>query len=304
MSVYKSLCTAAVAALLIGSACNTAEAKRVSSGSGSGEENAVLSQLASLNKMIAAGDSKGMALLWSTDGRFTDDLGTAYNGREAVEANFEKSFKETGKPPVELVIETIKFHAPGVAVVEGTVNHKASKNKISRYSMTMSKKSKEWKIASATETPIIAGVAAPENPLESFDWLIGDWEVEKGTNKVNMKAHWAPSKKFIFCEYDIRDGSNPARRETQVIGWDPRNGIPISWNFDSNGGYGQGRWSRKSNQWVVQANGMDRSGSTTDATNIYTRADKNTFVWQSVNRHINGLPVGDTQPLNVKRVSN
>ena len=43
---------------------------------------------------------------------------------------------------------------------------------------------------------------------------------------------------------------------TQRIGWDPLTKQIKSWVFDSEGGYGDGLWTRKGNQWVIKSTGV------------------------------------------------
>ena len=45
---------------------------------------------------------------------------------------------------------------------------------------------------------------------------------------------------------------------TQVIGWDPAAGTIRSWMFDSDGGFGEGTWSKKDNSWIVKFSQFSR----------------------------------------------
>ena len=60
---------------------------------------------------------------------------------------------------------------------------------------------------------------------------------------------------------------------TQVIGWDPAAGTIRSWMFDSDGGFGEGTWSKKDNSWIVKFNQVLPDGRKASATNIYTLID-------------------------------
>ena len=57
---------------------------------------------------------------------------------------------------------------------------------------------------------------------------------------------------------------------TQVIGWDPAAGTIRSWMFDSDGGFGEGIWSKKDNSWIVKFSQVLPDGRKASATNIYT----------------------------------
>jgi hypothetical protein len=58
--------------------------------------------------------------------------------------------------------------------------------------------------------------------------------------------------------------------------------------FDSDGGFGEGLWTRKGNAWHIQATGTLPDGSKSSSVNIITRLDDNTFTWQSINRQAAG----------------
>ena len=75
---------------------------------------------------------------------------------------------------------------------------------------------------------------------------------------------------------------------TQVIGWDPAAGTIRSWMFDSDGGFGEGAWSKKGNSWVVKFHQVLPDGRKASATNIYTIVDDNTVTWKSVGREVDG----------------
>jgi hypothetical protein len=68
----------------------------------------------------------------------------------------------------------------------------------------------------------------------------------------------------------------------QRIGWDPIARRIKSWTFDSNGGYGDGQWSKQGDTWVVQASGVLPDGRTTTSTNFYHRDSADGCTWKSV----------------------
>ena len=63
----------------------------------------------------------------------------------------------------------------------------------------------------------------------------------------------------------------PVMSVTQRIGWDPLARQFRSWEFDSEGGFGEGRWSRDGERWVVKHTGVRPEGTTASATNIMTQ---------------------------------
>ena len=70
----------------------------------------------------------------------------------------------------------------------------------------------------------------------------------------------------------------------QRVGWDPLAKQFRSWEFDSEGGYGEGRWSRDGDRWVIKHTGVRPEGVTASATNIMTRERPDLVRWISTDR--------------------
>ena len=53
--------------------------------------------------------------------------------------------------------------------------------------------------------------------------------------------------------------------------------------------------------WTNQATGIQPDGAILTATNVMTRVDDNTFTWQSTQRTLDGINLGDLPPVRVTR---
>lgn len=264
-----------------------------------GEEAAVRAQLAALSAAALSGDAAKLATLWTADGTFVDEEGAETKGRQAIQARFENVWRGK-KVNVSLNPSSIKFVGPNVAWIEGLVTRQVqgSMEPATRFTMLMQKDGNTWLVASATETAILTKTAAER--LQVLDWLVGNWKSQQGNANVSMQADWVGNKSFIHCIYTAETGGTK-KVDTQVIGWDPTKEQVVSWHFDSDGGFGYGSWSKRGKQWVMQAEGVEQTGSRTNATNIISVDTADKFSWQSVSRTIDGVPVPDTQPLIVQR---
>ena len=60
------------------------------------------------------------------------------------------------------------------------------------------------------------------------------------------------------------------------------------WVFDSDGGFGQGTWTRKNNRWFNHQSGVLPDGRKSSSVNIFTYLDDDTFALQSTNRMVDG----------------
>ena len=68
---------------------------------------------------------------------------------------------------------------------------------------------------------------------------------------------------------------------TQRIGWDPVTRNIRSWVFDSEGGFGEGVWTREGNKWIVKKTGVTGDGKIASATNIISQVSKHRMTWES-----------------------
>lgn len=271
-----------------------------------GDETMVRAQFSALTKALADGDAKAVASLWTEDGSFTDEDGAQCKGRENLERRFASVFGDSGKVVVVFHPESIKMLDANVATSNGTVvrveGGKANLSPDTRYSMVFLKQNGTWLISTATETPMATPPSSYES-LQDLAWLIGSWDAQGEKGSVQMTAEWTADKNFITCKYLTKKKNESTPVESrQVIGWDPRTGQPISWHFDSHGGFGYGNWSRNDKQWLVDATGVEHDGTTSTSTNVISPNGANSFEWQSIRRTVNGTPVGDSTPLKIQRV--
>jgi len=268
-----------------------------------GDEPAVRAQLAEMARQLAAGNAAQLAALWALDGEYVSEDGDRARGRKEIENRFSNLFAQ-GKPQVSLVADSVKFLAPTVAVVEGTVQRVRDGQTVpdTHFSLVLVKGADGWLMNRASESPMVS--TSNYDYLRQLDWIIGEWDAKGANATVHLKAEWVPSKNFIICKYETKKADGSTSVDMQVIGWDPILSQPRSWHFDSSGGYGQGFWTKANNQWVCDASGVESDGSTTKSRNIMSVKGSNSFDWSSINRSVDGMAVGDASPLQVQRIVN
>jgi uncharacterized protein (TIGR02246 family) len=274
---------------------------------------AIKAQIVSLTKALANGDAFEVSRIWTNDGTYINEDGNLCKGREELIKHFSRVFKESGKPIVELSPEDVHLLSPTVGYAEGTVRQNASTKDSkdaaedqpadTRYTMIFVKENKNWLIANATETPIANEDNAQPAKLEDLSWLIGKWKAERNGASVHLNAEWANDKNFIHCQYEIVKPDHTKGTDIQVIGLDPKTGQLVSWNFNSTGGNGTGTWFKHDKKWIVESTGIERNGSVSRATNIIESTEPSSFLWQSLNRSVNGVAIADSNALKVDRES-
>jgi uncharacterized protein (TIGR02246 family) len=255
-----------------------------------------------------AKDAAALSEHWSETGVYVrPDDGTRLVGRAAIEKEFAAAFAERPDSVLAVKVGTIRFVTPDVAIEEGTAEVAASDESPSRtgYAAVHVKRDGEWQIDSIRETDLPAEkkeeTAQPQNPLAELAWLVGDWEDLSEQATVETTVTWTKNKTFLSYAFKVATGGLDELEGTQVIGWDPLRKALRSWMFDSDGGLGEGAWTRKGNRWEVELHQVLADGRTASSTNIYQYVDDNTFVWQSVDREVDGQPLPDVEPVAIVR---
>ena len=103
---------------------------------------------------------------------------------------------------------------------------------------------------------------------------------------------------------DVRRPVLPTRVDLegiQIIGFDAAEGKIRSWVFDSDGGIGEGRWTRDGNQWTVQSTHVLPDGRKAKATRVITRVDDDAFTLKSTDRELDGESLPDVDEVKIVR---
>jgi hypothetical protein len=118
--------------------------------------------------------------------------------------------------------------------------------------------------------------------------MIGSWVDQDESATIQTDCEWTKNRNFINRSFAIVVGDEIDLAGMQIIGWDPIAKQIRSWIFDSDGGFAEGKWTRKGDRWLIQASGTTPDGKKSSAVNIITYIDDNTCTWQSINRVVGG----------------
>jgi hypothetical protein len=122
--------------------------------------------------------------------------------------------------------------------------------------------------------------------------MVGEWLDEGEVAKIVTSCSWMKNRKFLTRSFKVMMDEQATLEGTQMVGWDPIAGQIRSWTFDSEGGFGQGRWIKDGNRWLVKMSYVLADGERASAINVITYVDENTLRWQSIDREI----AGELQP--------
>lgn len=139
-----------------------------------------------------------------------------------------------------------------------------------------------------TSEPAAPEDAAETSALVELEWMVGQWVDRGEVATITTDCSWTANHKFLSRSFQVTSDGQVTLEGAQVIGWDPVEGQIRSWTFDSEGGFGEGRWIRDGNRWLVKTAFTLASGERASALNVFTYVDENTFNWQSTDREIGG----------------
>ncbi len=289
---------AMASALMFAVAAQAAEKKPESRSAEDAIRAAVDSYVAAYNQ----GDAKGVASHWSESAEWISPSGQRFQGRQAIQNEMQSLFAENRDVRIEVIGPSIRLISPDVAMEEGIVRviRPAELPTDSTYLAIHVKQDGQWKLDSVRETEVPATPAASAQ-LEELAWLVGEWIDQSPEATVESSVTWTKNKTFLSYAFKVSAPGMEDLEGTQVIGWDPAADVIRSWMFDSDGGLGEGVWSKKGNGWIVKFSQVLPDGRKASATNMYTLLDANTFTWKSVGRKLDGEFLPNTGEVTVVR---
>lgn len=271
----------------------------------SGEDAEVAAIRAAIDSYVAAynkGDAKAVAAHWSEDGHWISPTGERAEGVAAIRSQLEEVFAKSKDVRIEVLQPSIRLVTPDVALEEGRVRviRRGETTSESTYVAIHVKKDGKWKLDSVRETELPEEVL-PNTLLRELAWLTGSWRDASSKSKADTVIAWTKNKAFLTYSFRVSSPDMDDLEGTQVIGWDPTTETIRSWMFDSDGGFGEGVWTQKDNQWIVKFRQVLPDGRVASATNIYTIIDANTFTWKSIGRKVGDEFLPNVQPIKMVR---
>lgn len=260
----------------------------------SADEKAILAADEAFEADYNKGDSKALAARFTEDAEVVQDDGDRYTGRARIERRLAETFKEHPGVKMDLKVDDVRFVAPDVAKEEGrTLMTTPEGEAVSRrYTALYVRRDGHWLIASVREEEDDT-LVRPHERLKALDWMLGDWMDEGAESEVRLHCDWSEDKNFLIRKFTVKRAGKPVMTVTQRIGWDPLARQFRSWEFDSEGGFGEGLWSRDGDRWVVDHAGVRPDGTTGEALNVMVRERPDLVRWASTERTVDGAPADE-----------
>jgi uncharacterized protein (TIGR02246 family) len=254
---------------------------------------ALAALVATFTKAFNAGDAAAAAATFAEDALVVDEEGARTEGRAAIRDQLAASFAESPKSTIAIKVDALRFLGPDTALEEGQTTITPAKAgeapELSRFTVVYVKRDGQW-LQSAVRDEDSHTLSAHDR-LKELEWLVGEWINESQDAVVHTTCKWAESGNFLIREFTMKTHGQPVLSGNQRIGWDPVRGQIKTWIFDTEGGFGEGYWSRNGDEWVIKAEGVRQDGKHASMTNILKRLGKDRASWQSVDRTLGGVAV-------------
>jgi uncharacterized protein (TIGR02246 family) len=249
------------------------------------------------------GDSKALTARFTEDAEVVELEGHRYQGHALIERRLAETFAASPGVKLALDVEAIRFLSPDVAKEEGLsrVTTAQGTSDSRRYTVLYVKRHGRWLISSVREE--LDPLVRPHDRLKELQWMIGQWVDEAPDSVVHLTCRWSEDENFLMREFTVRLQGKPVMQVTQRIGWDPLARQVRSWEFDSEGGFGEGRWSGGGDRWVIKHAGVRPDGTTASATNIMVRERPDRVRWVSLDRVLGSEPTLDEESYVLVRVA-
>jgi uncharacterized protein (TIGR02246 family) len=241
-----------------------------------------------------APDAKAVGELFVANASVFDPSGEETQGKPAISEMYATALRDAPGVKLESQAEQVRFLTPDIARLEGrsrmfSAAGAGNANEYTNYTALLVRSEGKWRLAELREQPAPLQDITPYERLQELEWMVGDWVDESDENKVVVNIRWADHQSYLIRTYSVEIRGEKASSGTMFVGWDPLTEQIKSWVFDSEGGHGEGLWTRTSeNQWIVKASGVLRDGRPTSATHIHTILNKDSVKTSSIDRIIGG----------------
>ena len=245
-----------------------------------------------------------MAGMWSPDAVYMDPTtNEQIVGRDEIAKHFDYMFAGAEDAKLTVEIDSVEFVSPNVAIERGTarVEYGEGEPEDTIYSAVHVKRDGQWMLDRVSEEEVPQPPPSHYEELKELEFLVGSWVDSDDQATIQTDCEWTKNRNFLTRSFAVIIGDQVDMSGMQVIGWDPAAKKIRSWVFDSDGGFGEGTWTRKGDRWFIQSTGTLADGSRTSAVNILTYIDDDTLTWQSINREVDGEMLPNVAEVQVVR---
>lgn len=239
-------------------------------------------------------DAKALAELWAPQAVSTDaTTGRRVIGRDAIQADFQESFKASPKSRLQVQLKNHRLIKPDILSVTGKITITGAADEESSeasFTALLVKQGDSWQIEEATESQL-ATPSTPYEGLQELEWMIGNWQDDVDDLNVTSEVKWSSSKAFLLRKYVV-EGKDEQSSESgmQIIAWDPRSKGIRSWTFGADGSFGEATWAQSGSEWRIKFNHTNADGSLENGMQLINKVNDNTATVQIIGSELDGEP--------------
>jgi uncharacterized protein (TIGR02246 family) len=248
-------------------------------------------------------DAEAIAAMWTSGAVYENPrTGEEVVGREAIREELASIFASSPQARLEVTVDSVEFVSPNVAIERGTaqVLQPDTEPDETVYSAVHVKVGEQWLIDRMSEEPL-AVVVSNYDQLRDLEWMIGTWIDEDDNARVETTCSWTKNQNFINRAFSVSIGDQIEMSGIQLIGWDPAKQRIRSWVFDSDGGFGEGLWTKKGDRWIVTSTATLPDGRRASSVNIMTVIDANTMTFEASGRAVDGEILPNIDPITIRK---
>lgn len=249
-------------------------------------------------------DAQAVAAMWAEDAVYVNrSTGQQFVGPKEIQSDLEAQFAQNKDSKLRIDVESIRMLSPSVGIERGVaqVTGKDQPATTLEYSAVHVKRAGKWLLDRVTEEELLPPPAAVEK-LKQLEWLVGDWNnADKNGGAVQVHCEWAKNQTFLVRSFSIDFPDQAELSGVQIIGWDAAANKIRSWVFDTDGGFGEGTWSKQGDTWTIQQAGTLADGRRSSTVTSVKIVDADNFLWRVTGREVDGEILPNLPEVKVQR---
>ncbi len=273
--------------------------------------------LSTYEKTFNEHNADQLGQLWIPEGVFIDRIANVkVIGRQSLVDAFKSTFTSMPDIILQIDVNSTQKLTDSLVSIEGTLRtfEPDQTPQGNDFSAVVVKVDNAWKLASADEIATSSS-QAPADHLQQLQWLVGNWTAnlnaqqsaikDLGDVTIETTYRFSPNAAFLIRSFSVTQptADQPVLQGTQIIGWDPRAQQIRSWNFSSDGAFGEAWWSKSGQDWLIKSTQTLADGGVASGTYILTGLDEDQLQLSLIGQTINGEPLPQADPVILTRTS-
>lgn len=268
------------------------------------DQEQVATRLKEFTDDISQGKTDNIGTFWTEDAQVINPLtGQVINGRNDIAQYLQKKAQDLKGKEVQFHITRTDVKNPNLVTVQGVVDFYQDGKVVDQQAreVDLVKDNGIWYLDFLREIHVDLAPTLSHDHLKELDWLLGNWKDKDQDVTISYDGKWDRYKNFIIQRFDMSIYGLETLEGRQIITWDPIEKKIRSWIFDSDGGFGQGTWTKTDEGWSTKIDYTLATGETATSTNMYTKISPSSYTYSSIDRKVGDTKLPNVEPTVVKK---